>query len=162
MIKIQKCSEVVGANRFGSCLSCGKQTSDGEIYRIMATDEETTQKTTFCLCGGCLLELGMLIGKNTGSKEREKKCDHVDPEAYADFRLMDFLSISHFSDLTVGVYREINEQDLSDANPGLVEEFPIGHMENWEKNEKAVKYGNCIVTGVWAFDGDTMAVTVMV
>lgn|GEM_PF-1492359 len=55
-MKIVKLSNLSGAERFGTCAECGKNSDEAELYRIV-TDTRAgshTYHNSLCLCNECL------------------------------------------------------------------------------------------------------------
>ena len=65
MITIKKSSELSGANRFGTCISCGAFSEDGDIFKITLFGASKYQGSVVCLCYQCMKELGQLINGYT-------------------------------------------------------------------------------------------------
>lgn len=60
MIKIKKCSELHGAEKFGSCASCGCGSDEKEIYKL-EFEVLGNNRSSLSLCYDCLLELRKMI-----------------------------------------------------------------------------------------------------
>lgn len=60
MIKIKKCSELHGAERFGSCASCGCGTAEKEIYKL-EFEVLGNNRSSLSVCRDCLIELREMI-----------------------------------------------------------------------------------------------------
>lgn len=57
MIKVIKRSELQGAEKFGSCASCGCRTDEKEIYKVEFEDAYNN-RTSLSLCYDCMSEFG--------------------------------------------------------------------------------------------------------
>ena len=57
MIKIQKSSTLIGAQRFGQCLSCGAGSREAEIYQIQFSLPGSTKDSSLRLCKECIKDL---------------------------------------------------------------------------------------------------------
>lgn len=57
MIKIEERSKLIGADKYGSCSSCGVEHG---VYKISFEDQHNN-RCSFSLCDDCLNELGNMI-----------------------------------------------------------------------------------------------------
>lgn len=58
MITIKKKSELKGAERYGQCANCAKESSETELYQLSFCYENSTKTNSIDLCRNCLEELG--------------------------------------------------------------------------------------------------------
>ncbi len=62
MVKIIPRKDLKGAEKFGSCVDCGKGTDEKEIYKIeFELDGLSGKRTSVSLCWDCLVSLGNII-----------------------------------------------------------------------------------------------------
>lgn len=69
MIKLEKRKELQGAEKYGSCLACGKEHN---VYKASFEDLHN-HKTSISLCYVCLVEFGNMI-----YDEYQKETDFID------------------------------------------------------------------------------------
>lgn len=60
MIKIKKCSELLGAEKFGSCVSCGCGSDEKEMYKL-EFEVLSNKRSSLNLCYGCLIDMKEMI-----------------------------------------------------------------------------------------------------
>ena len=71
MIKVEKRSELQGAEKYGSCVSCGKER---DVYKISFEDLHNN-RTSVSLCYACFAELG-----NIAYEEYLKETDFIEED----------------------------------------------------------------------------------
>ena len=61
MIRVDKLNELNGAERFGSCVSCGSGSKNSTNYRLVFGLKGMGQQSSVTLCDKCLEELGRIL-----------------------------------------------------------------------------------------------------
>lgn len=69
MIKVEKRSTLQGAEKYGSCASCGKER---DVYKVSFEDLHNN-RTSISLCYECLVELGNIV-----YEEYQKETDFIE------------------------------------------------------------------------------------
>ena len=71
MIKVEKRNKLQGAEKYGSCASCGKER---DVYKISVEDLHNN-RTSISVCFECFTELG-----NIAYEEYQKETDFIDED----------------------------------------------------------------------------------
>lgn len=63
MIKIKKKSELDGAEQYGQCANCAKDSSQGELYQLLfgCENAELIKSSSMDLCFDCMMGLGSML-----------------------------------------------------------------------------------------------------